>query len=351
MTRNKWFMILVPVLIASVLLASFTILLIGFAPPVSGEPVITTVRGNTGTAKEYRLSDLKDLTPVTGTCEFENQLGNWRDYGEYTGIKLSELVEEAGGMRGTDIIKVTAGDGYSAYYTYENIYPAGDMATYQGNMILAYMFNGTEVPDYEDGPRIAFLPSDQKYSNDDMVMTTSIESRGSAPSGGSRWIKDVAEIDVISEQYMTVTNAGYTETYTLSQLRNMPLTTGSGGYKRNTGTISGPFEYTGVNLTYLFTDLGSLPSNYTVNITASDGWITTLTKNETTGLFNTYDVSGNTMGVQKLVPIIAYGSTNPDFSPFVMAFVNPVGTGAGDLLITDSTIWAKKVVEIEIFVV
>jgi predicted phosphodiesterase len=62
-------------------------------------------------------------------------------------------------------------------------------------MILAYEFNGTRIPDWEDGPMIAFIPEDGAYSNDD-CLNTSCPNQGCNEylSAGSRWVRNAASL-------------------------------------------------------------------------------------------------------------------------------------------------------------
>ena len=62
-------------------------------------------------------------------------------------------------------------------------------------MVLAYSFNGSLVPQYEDGFRIVFLPEDENYSNDDAAATTLAQY---FPDGaGPRCVSNVESISII----------------------------------------------------------------------------------------------------------------------------------------------------------
>ena len=140
------------------------------------------------------LDDLQQLTTITGDSSFQNQYDNWGGYGTYTGVTISELVELVGGMTPNDTVNITSFDGYSQEFGYANVYPNATWADIQGSMILAYSYNGTSVLEWDDGMRLVMLPPDEAYSNDDAMHTSSI----SVISAGSRWVRFVSIIEVIS---------------------------------------------------------------------------------------------------------------------------------------------------------
>lgn len=140
------------------------------------------------------LEDLQQLTTITGNTSFENQFNNWRGYGTYTGVAISELVELVGGMSFGDTLNITSFDGFSQEFSYANVYPNATWADIQGSMILAYSYNGTSVLDWADGMRLVMLPPDQAYSNNDAIQTSSVD----VISAGSRWVRFVSIIEVIS---------------------------------------------------------------------------------------------------------------------------------------------------------
>jgi predicted phosphodiesterase len=144
------------------------------------------------------LEELKDLGGVQGQSAFENQYGNWRCQGTYEGVLVRDLVKEVGGIDQDDEVCVRARDGYEQRYRYTNIYPNSTVLAIQGEMILAYGYEGQEVPLWEDGFRTVFLPPDTLYSNDDASMTTDADlASGEYVSAGGRWVKYVAEIEVV----------------------------------------------------------------------------------------------------------------------------------------------------------
>ena len=144
-----------------------------------------------------QLEDLKQMNWVEAYSAFQNFYGNWRGQGTYRGVAVSDVIGLVGGMEPTDIIVVEALDGYTQAFCQSNVYPDTSWHDAQGLMILAFMFNGTSVPEWSDGFRMAFLPPDGAYSNDDCLYTSCLGQGCSLYlSGGSRWISNVARIVV-----------------------------------------------------------------------------------------------------------------------------------------------------------
>jgi len=118
---------------------------------------------------------MKRLPALTREGTYQNQFGNWGDPGIYTGVLLTDLIDSEAPYAA---ILVQAADGYEVAIERERVggpdYP----------MILAYAFNGVEVPDWEMGYRIAVLPEDGNVSNEEYGV----------PSAGSFWVKNVVRV-------------------------------------------------------------------------------------------------------------------------------------------------------------
>ncbi len=144
------------------------------------------------------IEDLMQLPAIEGFSSFQNQLGNWQGQGNYVGVKISDLLSLVGGMTPENTVRVIANDGYQQEFCYGNVYPNESWYQLQGDMILAYSYNGTTVPDWSIGLRLVMLPEDCQYSIEDCLQT-------SAPgtgcniylSAGARWIRYTQIIEVI----------------------------------------------------------------------------------------------------------------------------------------------------------
>lgn len=111
---------------------------------------------------------------------------------------MSDLVELVGGMAVSDTVRVTSFDGYSQDFSFDNVYPNTSWYDIQGDMILAYRLNGTDVLDWADGMRLVMLPTDEAYSNVDCLATSALGMGCHIyPSAGARWVRFVSFIEVI----------------------------------------------------------------------------------------------------------------------------------------------------------
>ena len=313
----------------------------------SSETPLVDLTGGTGTKHNLTLEELEAMPAVERFGSFENSYDNIRGMGTYKGAKISDIVDLVGGMESSDIIIVNASDGYAQTFTYDNVYPNATAYAIQGDMVLAYSYNGTSVPEYEDGPRLMFLPEDGLFSNADANMT--IASEYSAGAAGPKLVSNVAEITVMQKpapeaDLLTVKKGDTILGYTLSEIMEMPSITGNGGYLKSTGTIVGPFQYTGVSLEYLLNQTGQLPIEYTVEAVADDGYVTYYNNTQVGGQFQAYDnQTGDSVGIQQCTLMLAYyegGAPLSDGGPLRIVTLNDDG------YITDGHWWAKYVVNL-----
>ena len=127
-----------------------------------------------GGVRVIALSEMKTMPVLTREGSYQNQYGNWRDDGIYSGVLLTDLIGEAAYMT----IDVVADDGYRV--TIE----ASRVQDVDYPMVLAFRMNEAKVPDWEDGFRIAVLPEDGSVSNDEYGVE----------SAGSYWVMRVSRL-------------------------------------------------------------------------------------------------------------------------------------------------------------
>jgi hypothetical protein len=96
------------ILLTLSLLILGAILLSACGPKATPAPVTLTVNGTV--AKELQLTDadLHDMTPVTLTLEHPKNGAT-----EYTGVRLNDLLNQAGVGDGATTVTLTASDGFS----------------------------------------------------------------------------------------------------------------------------------------------------------------------------------------------------------------------------------------------
>ena len=129
-----------------------------------------------GTTRTVTLGALRRLPSLTRRGEYQNQFGNWRDAGMYSGVRLVDILD---GIN-YEAVDVVAADGYRITIERARVenpdYP----------VVLAYAKDGVPVPIWKDGFRIAVLPEDGRVSNEEY----------DAASAGSYWVKNVARLIV-----------------------------------------------------------------------------------------------------------------------------------------------------------
>ena len=317
--------------------------------PTATGPSITLVAFN-GTQRNVTLSEMRGMETIQGYGSFQNSYGNVRGQGNYTGVRIADLIQLIGGMDNEQVINVVAVDDYQQYFTYDNLYPNESQYDIQGDFILAYSFNGTTIPDFEDGPRLMFLPPDGYYSNEDGALT--IDPQFYTGSVGPKLVSNVAMI-IIAERpapsesdILSVTVGGVTEGYTLSEIKDFGVINGTGGTKNRYGTLKGPYNFTGVAVLDLLAETGVLPANYNITCLSSDAYEVVYNKTTAQGAVVGYDPdTGGPVGIITSTMVLAYlqdGAPIGDGGPLRIVFLNDDG------YFTDSYLWGKMVVNLTV---
>ena len=171
------------------------------APEPMDVPILPTtveIRNTANFSMTLGLHDLESLATIQRWGQFENLYGNIRGYGSYHGVLISDLLDLVGGMSTNQILVAEAYDGYEQTYGYANVYPNSSWYDLQGDFILAFQYNNTLPPEWTEGPRLAFLPLDETYSNLDCE-ATSYPNQGYHlyPSAGARWVRTVIRLQLI----------------------------------------------------------------------------------------------------------------------------------------------------------
>jgi len=166
---RRWYLVAFIALIVAVV-APFIVRLAMHAD----EPIVEIVSLD-GITRKVSLSKMKRMPILTREGTYQNQFDNWRDQGTYTGVRLIDLIGPAVDYRS---IRVVAADGYELSIERERV-EAPDYP-----MILAYVFDGLEVPAWAMGFRIVVLPEDGAVSN----------AEYNAVSAGSFWVQNVVRI-------------------------------------------------------------------------------------------------------------------------------------------------------------
>jgi DMSO/TMAO reductase YedYZ molybdopterin-dependent catalytic subunit len=146
------------------------------------------------------------------------------------------------------------------------------------------------------------------------------------------------------------------KSYTLEDLENFSATTGYGRHIRgrllpDTVLITPDLNesawiFTGVDISLILEEFEDLPDDYNITVTSSDDWVTPYSRDNVMGFVNIYNETGNITATSGATMILAYKQdgeyiSEEDGGPLRIAFVNSD-------IITDSGLWAKWVVSIEI---
>ncbi|MEM5812326.1 MAG: hypothetical protein QW286_01280, partial [Candidatus Aenigmatarchaeota archaeon] len=293
--------------------------------------------------------EMLSMPAIERNGSFQNSYGNIRGQGDYKGVRVADLIELVGGMTEEQIVTVRAIDGYCQNFTYSNVYPNESQYQYQGDMVLAYQYNGTLIPDYQDGPRLMFLPEDGYFSNDDANRT--IDPQFFTGAAGPKLVSRVAKIIVAERpqpepKILFVTRGETQLSYSLTEIMQMPSISGLGGYKKSSGTIVGPFNYTGVTMQHILSLTGEPLVNYSIEVIATDNYTTYYNMTQIEGHLLSYNATtGESAGVQNCTLIIAYrqdGMPISDGGPLRIAVLNADG------YVTDGHLWAKYVIRIRV---
>jgi hypothetical protein len=144
-------------------------------PTVTIPDTQVTLKGADGTTVTLNATQLASYTQTSGLGgKFKTQTGTF-DYGTYTGVSITTLLNLVGGISNSQVLCVTGADGYAKNYTYlevtgatlsmfDPVSNATATPTHPVTMILAYYLNSTatNLPTYTDGSYLitAYVGSD-----------------------------------------------------------------------------------------------------------------------------------------------------------------------------------------------
>jgi hypothetical protein len=144
---------------------------------------------------------------------------------------------------------------------------------------------------------------------------------------------------------------------TLDELENLESFTGTGRFIKtkllpDSVVLGDEYEYTGVRMTTLLNEIPTLPSNYTITVTALDDYSIEYIINEINGIVDVYSENGSILSNETAIMVMVYkedgmyySEIDPDseeIGPYRIAFVGE------DQPITPSGLWTKRVISIEI---
>ena len=198
------------------------------------------------------------------------------------------------------------------------------------------------------GERSVSLESNEVAGNDAIIVADSLNGQAliDLPAlASSNWsLAGLAKAELLPLWVLEVQGTQSRSLY-LGDLCALQQVRGRAGFLKTTGAIVGPYDLVGVPLLTVLQQAGDLPGNYSVEVTAVDGYAMMLTQAEVEGRVNTYDAQGQSTGIGSLTSILFYEQNGSrDFSgrPLRLAFL-----GQGDT-ITDSHYWVKEVAKLTV---
>jgi DMSO/TMAO reductase YedYZ molybdopterin-dependent catalytic subunit len=101
----------------------------GATPARAADPVVLTVTGN-GQTKTFTMAELQALPTYTGWFGFVNSAGKVDRPEPVTGVRMTDVLAQVGGMSTLSACDVTATDNYGMTFTYGQIVAKSDVQMY-----------------------------------------------------------------------------------------------------------------------------------------------------------------------------------------------------------------------------
>jgi DMSO/TMAO reductase YedYZ molybdopterin-dependent catalytic subunit len=150
-----------------------------------------TLIGNNSEQKILHYDEITAMTAYMGHGGFITSVGVVNGPYECKGVPLSDLCELVGGVTPFDIVMISAADGYSAVFDYDQF--IGGFVTYNPEnlkevphgelkLILIYELDGNPLSDYDGRP-----------------LRLAVVGRDALLTEGVYWVKWVDKIEVIHE--------------------------------------------------------------------------------------------------------------------------------------------------------
>ena len=161
--------------------------------------------------------------------------------------------------------------------------------------------------------------------------------------GNGNTITTTTDPDTDPNASVVVAIGEASETYNFTELKSLPSMTGQGGHRKSTGTIVGPFTYTGVPMYTLLSSVADVPAGYTLEVISRDGYTTYFTRAQVEGRFDGYSPTGEPVGIINCTLMLAYYEDSeplPEGGPLRVVTLNEDGN------LTDGHFWAKDVVNV-----
>ncbi|PVX26366.1 MAG: hypothetical protein CW691_01655, partial [Candidatus Bathyarchaeum sp.] len=152
-------------------------------------PLTLTVVGASGEQVVLDENNITDLTAITSRGGYKTSGGLVALVGNFTGVSMSTILDLVGGMTSDSTLTVTAADGYSMVFTYDQINGNG-YNTYDPN-------TGSEAPSNEQLTlMVNYLCNGETLPEDKGPLRMAIVGSSGLLTEGHFWVKFVSKIEV-----------------------------------------------------------------------------------------------------------------------------------------------------------
>jgi hypothetical protein len=153
------------------------------------QPMNLTLVALNGTSLTLNESAIAKLESFTSRGGFKTSVGYLRGIGNYTGVSVVDLCDLVGGINSTCSLQVTASDGYSMVYTYNQI---------QGKNLTCYSpTTGDEVqPNQPLTMILAYYQNGANLTSDEGPLRLAIVGSQGVLTDGHYWIKMVTKLEI-----------------------------------------------------------------------------------------------------------------------------------------------------------
>ena len=185
----------VPILILGLICIVAAVLV--YAHPWSGSAADIewnlTLVGSNGENATLGLKDIKAMESTTGQGGFFTTTGVIHGPYDVKGVSIEDLCELVGGLGPSDGVLVTAVDGYSAFFEYDEV--EGDIPTSEYDPATG---NLKEVPHENLGLIVMYEQDGKPLSDDDgKPLRLAVAGDDALLTEGFRWVRWVDRIEVI----------------------------------------------------------------------------------------------------------------------------------------------------------
>ena len=153
-------------------------------------PMALTLVGLNGSKLVLNQTTIGNFTPFESNGGFKTSVGMLEEIGNYTGVKVTDLLALVGGMNCDCCLNVSASDGYSMVYTYDQV---------QGENFTCYSpATGDEVlPSEPLTMMLAYYENGVNLTSDKGPLRLALVGSQGVLTDGHFWIKFVTTLEII----------------------------------------------------------------------------------------------------------------------------------------------------------